>query len=313
MNPRDVVLLLGPTGAGKTGLSLELAAGFNGAVVNIDSRQVYAHFPIITAQPSAGEREQCPHLLYGHLDCREKITAGAFVRQCHEAITTMGDEGRLPLLVGGTGLYARALLHGLAPIPEVPREIADALGQELETRGLAFLRQRLESVDSVYAAKIHPHDTQRTLRALEVQAATGKPLSWWHERPHEQGGRYRALKLGVAVELAELEPLLARRIEMMLRAGALEEARAAWEACPDPEAPAWSGIGCAELLAHVRGELELEDAKKLWLRNTRAYAKRQMTWFRKDKEILWLPPNREGRARACELVENFLRGQASEE
>jgi len=304
--PHRAVLLLGPTGAGKTALSLSLARRFHGGVVNIDSRQVYAGFPIITAQPSPEEQTACPHLLFGHLDCRQKITAGSFLRQCHEAVDQLAQQGRLPLLVGGTGLYARALVEGLAPVPDVPPEVAAALQDQLQVSGLPALRRRLEAADPLAAARIHPNDTQRTLRALEVYEATGRPLSWWQQRPHEGAGRIEPLKLGVLVEREELEGLLARRIELMMQAGALEEARAAWEACPDPEAPAWSGIGCAELLAHLRGELGLEEARALWLRNTRAYAKRQMTWFRKDPEMHWLRPDAAGTTQALELVGEFL-------
>ena len=303
--PHKVVMLLGPTGAGKTAMSLGLARTFKGGVLNIDSRQVYADFPIITAQPSAEERAACPHLLFGHMRCHEQITVGSFLRQCHGAMDELAAQGRLPLLVGGTGLYARALEHGLAPIPEVPREIAEGLRQELETLGLPALRERLEQVDPDCAAGLHPNDTQRTLRALEVYEATGRPLYWWRQRPHEGAGRCLPLKLGLAVSMAELEPLLARRIELMLKMGALEEARAALETCP-PESPAWSGIGCSELLAHLQGTLNLEEAKELWLKNTRAYAKRQMTWFRKDKGIHWLSPDEQGLERARELVRQFL-------
>ena len=134
-----------------------------------------------------------------------------------------------------------------------------------------------------------PMTRSAPLRALEVHTATGKSLTWWHARPVVKP-RYTALKLGIRMELAALEPLLARRIDLMLLAGALEEAETAWKSCPDHDAPGWSSIGCVELLGYLRGEYGLERARELWFRNTRAYAKRQLTWFRKDEDMHWIPP-----------------------
>lgn len=303
-----VIVLAGLTGAGKTSLAVRLAENFPCTVINADSRQVYAEFPIITAQPTAAERSVCPHALYGFLSCREKITAGAFTRFCREAVDAALSEGRQPLIVGGTGLYLRSLLHGLAPIPEVPASVSEALAKKLKEQGLSMLRERLEAVDPEYAATIHPNDTQRTLRALEVHAATGRPLSWWHARPVNKPP-FQALQLVLGVELAELEPLLRGRIDLMLQAGAMEEARRAWRSCPDPAAPGWSSIGCAELLACIRGECDLDQARERWFRNTRAYAKRQLTWFRKEQGVHWLRPGEDDKAVALARV--FL--QAREE
>jgi tRNA dimethylallyltransferase len=289
MAAKPVICLAGPTGAGKTAAALHLARELGGGVVNFDSRQVYRLFPLITAQPSPAEQAVCPHALYGFLECTEKITAGAFADMARSAIDALLQQGLVPLLVGGTGLYLRALLHGLAEIPSVPESVARELQEELEERGLPALRGDLARDDPEYAAKIHPNDTQRTLRALEVHRATGRPLTWWHERPVRPTGLH-ALKLCMDVDLKRLTPRLARRIEDMVAQGALDEARHAWQACPHPDAPAWSGIGCAELLAWLRNTLDLDEAKALWLRNTRAYAKRQLTWFRKEPGVHWVPP-----------------------
>lgn len=289
MAPQPLLLLAGPTGAGKTAASLALCSEFAGAVVNFDSRQVFRDFPIITAQPDAGEQAQCPHLLYGFLDCTEKITAGAFTRLARQAIDEVRAMGRLPVLVGGTGLYMRSLLKGLAPIPRIPGDVGRALAARVDAEGLAALYEELQGADPEYAAAIHANDRQRILRALEVLEHTGKPLSWWHRQPVEEPP-YASLVLGLRVELADLLPRLEQRIEAMLAAGALDEARRAMGRCPDPAAPGWSGIGCAELLRHLRGELSLDEAKELWLRNTRAYAKRQLTWFAKEEAVQWFDP-----------------------
>lgn len=284
-----LICLLGPTGAGKTAAALHIADTFGAGVVNFDSRQVYRDFPIITAQPESHEISRCPHRLYGFLETTEKITAGTFVEMAHRAIDETRAEGLVPILVGGTGLYSKALLEGLAPIPAVEASVGEYLENCLEREGLASLREKLEEVDPEYAAKIHPNDTQRTLRALEVFEGTGHPLTWWHSRPVPPP-RYRAVKLGIASTLDALTPRLRLRIEQMLERGAVDEARAAREKCGDPEAPGWSGIGCAELFRHLAGELSLEETVELWLKNTRAYAKRQFTWFRKEEGVHWVDP-----------------------
>ena len=281
--------IMGPTGAGKTAAALALASAFDASVINADSRQVYKDFPIITAQPSAEEQSACPHLLYGFLGCEQKLGAGAYARAAGRSIDAETQKGRLPLLVGGTGLYFKALLSGIAPIPPVPPDIAARWQRRCEEEGGAALHALLTKVDPAYAGKIHPHDRQRLTRALAVWEATGKTFSWWHDR-ELPGTPYLACKIGIGLPLAQLEGPLAGRIDLMLEAGALEEARTALNVCPDPAAPGWSGIGCAELYRHLAREISLEECKALWLKNTRAYAKRQHTWFRADPDIRWFAP-----------------------
>ena len=284
-----LLCIMGPTGAGKTAAALACAAAFPCGVVNADSRQAYRDFPVITAQPTPAERESCPHLLYGYLDIRQGWGAGEYVRVAEEAIRTVRAEGRIPLLVGGTGLYFRALLEGLASIPPVPSDVARHWQQRCEEEGSAALHALLGRVDPSYAAKIHSNDRQRITRALSVWQATGEPFTAWHERPLPPSP-HRALKIGIALPLAELEPLLERRIDQMIGCGAVEEARAAFAACPDQDAPGWSGIGCRELYQYCAGNLTLDACRDLWRRNTRAYAKRQLTWFRADPGIRWFKP-----------------------
>lgn len=289
---QPLLLVAGPTGAGKSRAALKLAQEYNGAIINMDSRQIYRDFPIITAQPDAEERRMAPHLLYGFLPCEAKMTAGVYAKLAAKAVARCRAEGRLPILVGGTGLYIQALLEGIADIPEVPADISRYWQMRLQAAGARVLHQELARLDPDYAAKIHANDSQRITRALEVCTATGRPFSWWHKQPEAAplaGGP--VLRLGVNLPLAELTPRLKGRIGQMLEKGAVDEARRAFGHCLDPKAPGWSGIGCAELFSFVRGEAGLEQTLDLWLRNTRAYAKRQMTWFKKDMNILWFSPD----------------------
>lgn len=288
--PNDfLVCIAGPTGAGKTAAALALAERLPVSVINTDSRQVYRDFPIITAQPSEEERSRCPHLLYGFLPSEAKLGAGEYARMANAAIAETRAQGRLPVLVGGTGLYFKALLSGLAPIPDIPEAISAHWQQRCLEQGSPALHALLATIDPAYAAKIHPNDRQRVLRALEVHEATGKNLSWWHSRELPPSP-YTVCTVGIGLPMASLEPLLARRIQLMLAAGAVEEAETAMRRQADPAAPGWSGIGCSELHAYLSGTITFDACLALWLKNTRAYAKRQNTWFRADKSLRWFTP-----------------------
>jgi tRNA dimethylallyltransferase len=290
MTELPLVCLVGATGTGKTAAALALAESLGGGVVNFDSRQVYAGLAVVTAQPSPEEQARCPHALYGYLPVDQPVRAGSFAAEILGAARDMHARGLVPILVGGTGLYLRSLVDGLAPIPDIDPRVREALIEECRAVGSQVLHRRLTALDPDYAAKIHPNDPQRVCRALEVVAATGQTLTWWHARTCRPEG-LRVLKIGLAAELAGLTPRLARRIELMLAAGALTEVRHAFEAFPDRGAPGFSGIGCPELLAVLLDGLDMEVARQDWLRSTRAYAKRQLTWFRKDEEVAWHDPD----------------------
>jgi len=284
-----VIRLMGATGTGKTEAALALAGAFGGAVVNVDSRQVYAGLAVLTAQPTVAEQARCPHALYGDTPLSEPVAAGDFARRARAAVADFTAKGFLPLLVGGTGLYFRAIAGGLAPIPPVPAAVRQDVRRQWDSLGPAAMHARLTAVDPEYAAKIAPNDRQRVTRALEVLTATGKPLSAWHREPDPEAPDYDSLTLGLGLPLADLAPRLAVRIEAMVRAGAVEEVRQALETYPET-VPGLSGIGGPELSGFLAGRLDLEAAKAAWLANTRAYAKRQMTWFRKEPDIQWFAP-----------------------
>ena len=281
--------LTGPTGTGKSKLALQLARAWNSVIINADSRQLYKDFPIITAQPSQEDRAACPHELYGFLETEAACSAGQWAELAMERIRALNQEGKVPLLVGGTGFYLRALFHGIVAIPPVPYDITAQFDTLFQEKGGISLHERLTSIDPAYAAKIHPNDRQRIVRALSVHQATGHSFSWWHTHTPPPPD-IDAFQAAFSVNLNALEPHLAARIAAMIESGAIDEARAAKEKCSDPNAPGWSGIGCAELYKYLEGSLSLEQACQLWQKNTRAYAKRQITWLKAEPALQWFRP-----------------------
>lgn len=288
MTALRALCILGPTGSGKTEAALRLAQGLPVTVVNFDSRQVYADFPVITAQPEPHEQALCPHRLYGFLPTDAAMSAARFAELAREEIALALAEGRVPVLVGGTGLYVRALEFGLADIPPVASEVRAMVLDRIRSEGPNALHADLSLSDPETAARLHPNDTQRIARALEVLLGTGRPLSRWIAEQKRGGPAVALRKIGVSATLGELEPRLKARIEKMLERGALDELRSAWERSPNRDAPGYSGIGCAELLAHALGETGFDEACSLWYRNTRAYAKRQLTWFARESGVRWV-------------------------
>lgn len=290
---RPLLAVIGATGTGKTAAAIALARRLGGTVINCDSRQFYRGLAVVTAQPSPEELAQAPHLLYGCFDVSEKIDAGRFVRLAEEAMDAVWSKGGVPILCGGTGLYLRCLLEGLAEIPQVPDDLCRQVRAELAAGGPRALHAKLAVLDAPTAARLHPNDSQRICRAVEVFFGTGKPLSAWLAEHEAMGPRHAALALGVEVSEEDVEPRLSRRIEAMLEAGALDEVRAVLDAGADPGDAGLSSIGAAELTAHLRGACDLDEARALWLRNTKAYAKRQRTWFRGHPPAAWFMPGQE--------------------
>ena len=309
--PLPVICLAGPTGSGKTALALALAHALDGEIINADSRQVYADFPLITAQPTPEDCARAPHHLYGFLPAEQKISAGRWAELAAAKAREVAARGRVALLVGGTGLYFQGLLRGMAAIPAIAPEVTRRLGARLAEEGPEALHAELARADPAYAARIHPRDRQRILRALEVLEGTGKTFSWWHG--HAMSAPPCAGPLFVLdAPLGWLAPRLERRLDAMLAAGAVEEAARALARSPGARAgarpPGWSGIGCAELLDHLTGLTSLAECRARWLANTRAYAKRQLTWFRARPEAVFLPC--EGaEAELLSAARRFLAGQ----
>jgi len=278
---QPILLVAGPTASGKSALALALAEEFRGTIINADSMQVYRDLRILTARPSEEDMARAPHRLYGVLDASETCSAARWARMAEVEIAAAFTEGRLPILVGGTGLYLRALLQGLAPLPEIPeavRRSARALHRELGGEAFhAFLRER----DPESAARLNPRDRQRLVRAFEVVAATGRPLGDWQRMDKQKPGR-PALALLLMPPRDQLGTSIDRRFRDMVAAGALEEVRALLARNLPPEVPVIRAVGVPELARHLFGELSLESAILAGQQASRRYAKRQMTWFRRQ-------------------------------
>ena len=276
---RQIAIVAGPTASGKSALALALAEEFVGTIINADSLQVYRDLAVLTARPSAAETARAPHRLYGAIDAAENCSVGRWRALAEEEIDAALARGRLPILVGGTGLYLEALLNGLAtlpPIPEAARDEARALHAAL---GGAAFRERLAVLDPVGAAKLAVGDTQRLTRAYEVVRATGKPLSAWQalQEPNE------GLRAAAVVLLPERDALYRAcdaRVERMIVDGAEDEVRALLDRGLAENLSAMKAVGVRELGAALRGEMTREAAVAAMQQTTRQYAKRQYTWFR---------------------------------
>lgn len=282
MKTTDIILLAGPTASGKSRLALELAAARNGVIINADSMQVYAELRTLSARPSVEDEAVASHLLYGHVGAATRYSVGAWLDDVGPVLAEAKRAGRLAIVVGGTGLYFKALTEGLAVIPTVPASVRIAVLAEAENAGSAELHARLAAIDLEDAAAVRPSDRSRIIRALEVFTATGKSLAAWKRMAASRPlvDLARAERLVLLPDRAELHRRVAERAEHMVHAGALDEVRALVALGLNPELPAMKAIGVRELLDHLAGKTSLEEATAAIKTETRRYAKRQMTWFR---------------------------------
>lgn len=277
-----VLVIGGPTASGKSALAVALAERFGGEVINADSMQIYRGLPILTAQPDGATQARAPHRLYGLLDLDQSCSAGRWRSLAVAAIAAARGQRRVPIVVGGTGLYLRALMSGLADIPDTPPELRARLAAELEAIGAPAFHRALASRDPEMAARLLPTDRQRLIRAAEVLEATGRSLAEWQRAPKpklegEAPLRFRTVL--VTPPRAELYSACDERFLKMMAQGALAEARQVAERGLDPALPGMKTLGLPPLLSHLRGELPLAAAIAQAQGATRHYAKRQVTWF----------------------------------
>ena len=275
------VLIAGPTASGKSALALMLAEKLGGIIVNADSMQVYSHLRVITARPTPAEEACVPHRLYGHVDEAENYSVGRWCRDAGEVLSDIAALGRMPILVGGTGLYFKALTSGLAAVSPVPADIRENVRSRLQSEGVVSLYAELMERDPVTADRLMPNDRSRISRALEVILATGRSLTDWHRdgMPPLLDSK-RTAKVFLTCERSELVARIEKRFAAMLAAGALDEVRGLERRDLDPTLPAMKAHGVPWLVRHIRGAISLDEAAAGGVMDTRRYAKRQVTWFR---------------------------------
>lgn len=281
-----LVVILGPTASGKTALSLSLAEQFHGEIVNCDSVAMYREFNIGTAKPSLAERARAPHHLFDCVDPLRDVTAGEYARQARGVLVEIKSGGHLPIVVGGTGLYLRALLEGLFAGPQRSEELRERLRERAARRGLPHLHRILSRLDRTTAEKIHPNDTPKLIRAIEVCLASRQKVSelWQRGRDPLQG--FRILRLGLDPDRAALYDRINQRAQQMLKGGLIEETKKLIEKYGSRARPLGS-LGYKQAAELLRGELTREHALPMIQQAHRNYAKRQMTWFRREPEVMW--------------------------
>jgi tRNA dimethylallyltransferase len=300
-----VAVLVGPTAVGKTAVALALAQAVGAEIVNADSVQVYRELDIGTAKPTAAERALVPHHLLDAAAPPEIYDAARYSLEGREVLARLQARQVPPLVVGGTGLYVKALLHGLFAEGSPRRGVRQRLREELTGYGPEFLHQRLAALDPPTAARLHPRDTYRLLRALEVMETTGQPLSALLAAHRFQDSPYRVLKIGLNLPREELYRRITLRLDLMLAQGWLAEVRGLLERYP-PSLKPFQSIGYRHLSNFLTGRWSWEEAVTLLLRDTRRYAKRQLTWFRSDPEIQWFQPDQ--LAEMTDLLQAFWAG-----
>ncbi len=298
-----LLVLSGPTASGKTGAAIALARRFSLEIVNADSMQVYRGMDVGTAKPTAAERAAAPHHMIDVANPDEDYNAGRFVAEAETAIRDILGRGRLPLVAGGTGLYIRALLKGLDPLPADPA-VRALLSRRWETEGRAALHEELRAIDPRAAGKIHPADKVRVVRALEIAAIAGHPpselrVSWG------AGGRYRVLFLALDPGRESMYARIDRRVDAMLRNGLVEEVRRLLSRGYGPDLKSMGALGYRHVAAHLLDGVSLGETVAAMKRDTRRYAKRQMTWLLREPEVRWISGDSHVES-ASEMARKFL-------
>ncbi len=276
------LMICGPTAAGKSGLALALAERYGGVVINADSMQLYADLRVLTARPDVSEEARVPHRLYGVLDGAERASVASWLTMATREIETARDAGRLPILTGGTGLYFHAAMKGLAPVPDVPPDIhAECIAEYAERGGEAFRRDLLE-LDPVLGSQLHDGDSQRLVRAMGVVRASGRALSAWQADPHEGAIAGRPVRVAMMPPREELYEKINTRFSAMMEGGARSEVSTLAARGLAPSLPVMKAIGVREIMALQAGDIDEARAVELASRDSRRYAKRQMTWIRNN-------------------------------
>lgn len=290
-NNQKIIVLPGPTGVGKTELSLGIAEKFKAEIISMDSMQIYKYMDIGTAKPTQEERCRIRHHLVDYVEPNETYHVSRFVTDARQAIADISKRGLTPMLVGGTGLYMRGLLEGVFELPAIPDHIKAQVRSDMEKIGNAALYDELKGCDPKTAARIHPNDSQRLARGLEIYRATGISWSEHLSRQQKKSGEFDALKIGLRRDRNELYQRINTRVDMMIDQGLLAEVEHLLAMGFGPELGPMQSIGYRHMVQYIQGQWSWQEAITFLARDTRHYAKRQFTWFGRDQSIHWFHPD----------------------
>ncbi len=304
---KKIVTICGPTGIGKTGFAIKLAKRFDGQIIGADSMQIYKYMDIGTAKPDAREIRQVPHHMIDFLEPDDEYDAGQYARQASAVIDALDEKGTLAVVAGGTGLYIRALIFGLFRSAPVCGQTLSRLADQAQEKGGQSLHDRLRECDPKAAKRIHPNDIFRLIRALEVFESTGRAISTEQETHGFSNPKYDSLTLGLTMDREVLYDRINQRVDIMMNQGLLKEVAGLVEKGYSLGLKSMQSIGYRHMGMFLNQTVDLDEAVRLLKRDTRRYAKRQFTWFRKEPGIIWLNPSEVQRAEA--LVKQFLDGR----
>lgn len=285
-----IVVVCGPTGIGKTSTAIRLCLEFNGEIIGADSMQLYRYMDIGTAKPTPAEIERVPHHMIDVADPDETFDAGTFAETASERIRHLINQKKIPFVVGGTGLYIKALVHGLSRARPADSQMLAELKAEAAKIGAKAMHDRLVQCDPQAAGKIHPNDTFRVIRALEIYMKTGKPISHYHNKHRFTDRKFDTLKIGLELPRKQLYQRINTRVDIMIQEGLLSEVRELLEKGYSKDLKSMQSLGYRHMTEFLNHETSWEEAVDTLKRDTRRYAKRQMTWFKADPEIHWFAP-----------------------
>lgn len=289
LDKKPLIVIVGPTASGKTKVSISLAKILRGEIISADSMLIYKHMDIGTAKPSLSERENIPHHLVDILEPQQEFSAAQFQKAAIRAIDGIHERGLLPIMVGGTGLYVNSVIYPMnfTDAGHDPALRASILEDE-KKYGTQYLYEQLRNIDPAKADAINPNDTKRIVRALEVHRLTGNPMSFYNQNNYRNESRYRTAVIGLNIDRSKLYQNIDRRVDKMIEDGLIEEVKELKKMGCNSAAQSMQGLGYKQILEYLEGRINLSETIDLIKRNTRRFAKRQLTWFRRDKRIYWI-------------------------
>lgn len=308
---KDLVAIVGPTAVGKTDISIEVAKKINSEIISADSMQVYRYMDIGTAKPSKVYRDKVKHYMIDIVDPDDKFSVADFQFMAKQCLDKIYSNGKIPLVVGGTGLYVNALCYNyIFPKFDKDEKLRDKLRILAEKNGNQFLHDKLLQIDPISAEKIHPNNLRRVIRALEVYIKTNKPFSYYEHKTKNQPIPYNLLIIGLTRSRKELYQRINERVYLMVERGLVKEVKKLLEMGFSKNLNSMQGLGYRQMVRYLEGEISLKKAIELTARDTRRFAKRQYTWFKRDKNIVWLDVSSKSKDRCTQEIIEILEGNS---